>query len=225
VTRPARDRRRHRRYDVEDVRGNLLFTTEVRILNLSLTGMAIETDVFLKVEGRYHLKIRSNEHPLDLEVVVKWCHLDRTERRPDGDVAPVYKAGLDFKDVLGERAREILAFIEDHIVVELDRRILGRFRVEVGDEVDLATTYDFRVLKISRSGMLIRTELEPPVDSRFEMEIRPRNHTVQVLGRVADVSLPTTPPVSEEFEVGVEFVEIANGGRRHLSSFIEELIE
>src|SRR5687768_11457970 len=124
----SREARRFRRYDVADVRGSLLLSLDPRILNMSLTGMAIETGSVLKVGGDYWLRVSPQDGvPLRFKTHVKWCRLVRNERHAGGDVRAVYQAGLDFRDGLDDNARQVLSFLEQNIVVELDRRLTGGF--------------------------------------------------------------------------------------------------
>src|SRR5262245_24226710 len=123
----SREARRHRRYDVADVHGSLLLSLDARILNMSLTGMLIETGSVLKVGGDYWLRLAQDDGPIRFKTNVKWCRLVRNEKDATGDVRAVYQAGLDFRDGLDENARQVLSFLEKHIVVELDRRLTGRF--------------------------------------------------------------------------------------------------
>src|SRR6188768_1499676 len=102
----GREARRFRRYDVAEVRGSLLLSLDARILNMSLTGMAIETGSVLKVGGDYWLRLSQEGAPLRFKTNVKWCHLVRNERSSAGDVRAVYQAGLDFRDGLDDNARE-----------------------------------------------------------------------------------------------------------------------
>ena len=135
--------RRHRRYDVTDVRGSLLLSLDARILNMSLTGMAIETGSVLKVGGDYWLRLNQDEGPLRFKTNVKWCHLVRNERNAAGESHAVYHAGLDFRDGLDENARQVLTFLEKHIVVEVDRRLTGRFQLAETRAAAIAIRHDF----------------------------------------------------------------------------------
>jgi len=91
------EQRRHRRYDVDGVQGSLLYSLDARILNMSLTGMAIETTSFLKTGGQYWLRVPTGDTQIRFKADVRWCHLVRNERNAAGEMRAVYQAGIDFR--------------------------------------------------------------------------------------------------------------------------------
>jgi hypothetical protein len=218
----SREQRRHKRYDVEDVRGSLAFNTEAELLNMSLTGMAISTRSMLRVGGTCTLRIPHGGNHLTVPARVMWCRLVGTERAASGEVAPVYQAGLDFRQILDEQAQQMLQLIESSVVVELERRLAGRFKVQVDGPVELQTSQEFEVRRISLSGMLIETALVPEVGAVFDLEIQPDGTAIELRGRVAHV-LPN--PNGEGSQVGMEFLALSAEARRALEALIEAQLE
>lgn len=218
-----RNNRRHKRYELEGVQGTLAYNLDAKVLNVSLTGMAIETRTMLKVGGNYHLKIAREGEPLRVKADVRWCHLVRTERLENGEVTPLYKAGIDFRSILDDKARQMLQFIEENIVVELDQRLFGRFHLAGDSSVDLDTDEEFTVRKISLSGMLIETGFTPRADQEFEIEIRPNGEPIEARIRVANVRQVSGE--ESRTEAGVEFLELGDVDRRRLEKVIERLLE
>ena len=218
--------RRHRRYDVADVRGSLLLSLDARILNMSLTGMLIETGSVLKVGSDYWLRLSGDGPPLRFKIKVQWCRLVRNEKNPAGDVRAVYQAGFDFRDGLDENARQILDFLEKHIVVELDRRLTGRFGLASLSTAAIAIRHDFEVRRLSLGGMMVETVWEPAPDSTLELEIHTGRTVVRTRGRVCSVlpaiGDPNGPPV---FAVGLEFLGLAAEDQRSLATLLETLLE
>jgi hypothetical protein len=218
--------RRHRRYDVADVRGSLLLSLDARILNMSLTGMAIETGSVLKVGGDYWLRLSQDGDPLRFKTKVQWCHLVRNERDGAGDVRAVYHAGLDFRDGLDEHARQVLAFLEKHIVVEVDRRLTGRFNLAQQRTAAIAVRHDFEVRRLSLGGMMVETVWDPAPDSVVELEVQTGRGVVRTRGKVRSVlpaiGDPNGPPV---FAVGLEFLGLAPEDARSLTALVERLLE
>ena len=218
------NQRRHKRYDTQDVHGKLAYNLDARVLNISLTGMAIETSTLLKVGEDYSLKIPRPEGPLKVQADVKWCHLVRTERTDSGDVVSVYQAGIDFRSILDDKARQMLQFIEENVVVDLEKRLFGRFHLDDGDRsVDLDKDEEFRVRKISLSGMLIETELRPTPEAVYDIELRFNGSKIDTRVRIAHVREHKTGEGLAE--VGVEFQELADDARAELEHFIEGLLE
>lgn len=216
----AEEKRRHRRYNVEGVRGSLRLSMDATILNLSVDGMALETNSWLSVGRKYSFKLRRDggEGILLLGEVV-WCNLVRTTRDDRGETLPVYRAGIKFDDVLSETAREVRSFIEQNAVVRLDStRLFGRFRIpEKG--ADVALEQDFEVRKISFSGMLIEADLVPDLESRFRVEIQSESKPVAVAVRVAHVK-ELDNPEGLRAEIGVEFLDLTDEARNALATLL-----
>jgi len=222
----AREARRFRRYDVADVRGSLLLSLDARILNMSLTGMAIETGSVLKVGGDYWLRLSQDGNPLRFKTTVQWCRLVRNERDAAGEVRAVYQAGLDFRDGLDDNARQVLSFLEKHIVVEVDRRLTGRFNLAQAPTAAIAIRHDFEVRRLSLGGMMVETVWDPAPDSTVELEVHTGRGVVRTRGKVrsvlAAIGDPNGPPV---FAVGLEFVGLAAEDERSLAALVETLLE
>ena len=141
----AREARRFRRYDVADVRGSLLLSLDARILNMSLTGMAIETGSVLKVGGDYWLRLSQDGNPLRFKTKVQWCRLVRNERTPRATCAPSTRPASTSATASTSNARQVLSFLEKHIVVEVDRRLTGRFNLAQAPTAAIAVRHDFEV--------------------------------------------------------------------------------
>ncbi len=222
----SREARRHRRYDVADVHGSLLLSLDARVLNMSLTGMLIETGSVLKVGSDYWLRLSGDGVPLRFKIKVQWCRLVRNEKGAAGDVRAVYQAGLDFRDGLDENARQILDFLEKHIVVELDRRLTGRFGLASLSTAAIAIRHDFEARRLSLGGMMVETVWEPALDSTVDLEVQTGGTVVRTRGRVRSVlpaiGDPHGPPV---FAVGLEFLGLDAEDQRSLAALLETLLE
>lgn len=218
----ASEKRRHRRYDVEGIRGSLRLSMDAKILNLSVDGMALETHSWLSVGREYSFKLRRDtDDAIPLQGEVVWCNLVRTTRDERGETLPVYRAGVRFDDVLSETAREVRSFIEHNAVVRLDTtRLFGRFRVP-GKGADVALEQSFEVRRVSFSGMLIEADFVPDLESRFHIEIPSADTPVSVEVRVAHVA---EKPDGEDVqaEIGVEFLDLDEKARDALAALIGE---
>ena len=126
---------------------------------------------------------------------VAWCHLVDVRRIAPGSSQNVYNVGLDFTDSLGQ-APEIFNFIEGHIVIELDRRLSGRFRLRADDSRPELRS-DFDVKRISFGGMAIEVEHSPPRDALLEVEALGRDPADRLSGPgrfVGDARSPRSQP-------------------------------
>lgn len=216
------ERRRQRRYPVSDVQGTLLFSVPVTVLNMSLTGMAMETTSRLQIGRRYTLKIKQDQEYLTLSGTVTWCSLGKTRKTETGEVVPVYRAGVQFQEVLTERAAEILQFLEKNAVIELEKRLFGRFTLPSPEEVDLDWEYTFSVKTISLSGMRIETDLPATQDSIFELEMRLPRAVLTLKGRVVHVQELPQAKEGPRSELGIEFLDMPRATRKDLERFIQE---
>ncbi len=218
------ERRRFRRFDVDGVRGSLKVSMDANVLNLSLTGMAIETANKLKPGAEYALCLPTGDEPMSLPVEARWCNLARTIKRPNGDVVPIYRVGLRFSEVLTAQARELLTFMENHIVVEPHTRVFGRFDGGGIEPVNLEEQRNFSVKRLSLSGMLIESLMEMAIDSRFDLSFQPGETQIETPGRVTFVR-PKPHSPEPRWNIGVQFLNMAQSEVAKLEDYIETLIE
>ena len=87
---------------------------DCRLLNLSTSGLAIETNVGLRLGVPYPFRLRDGEQLLNIEAEVRWCRLVRNET-VDGESRPVFHAGAAFVDWQAPEAEEQASAIEQQI--------------------------------------------------------------------------------------------------------------
>jgi PilZ domain len=89
------DRRRSRRRSAPESRlkSSVL---EVRLLNLSPGGLAVESREALRIGGQYRFLLIGEPGPAEpFEGRVLWCRLHRTQKLDDGDIQAVFRAGIE----------------------------------------------------------------------------------------------------------------------------------
>jgi Tfp pilus assembly protein PilZ len=214
------ERRRSARYGVKDVRGTLLFIAEARVLEMSLTGMSVETDTRLRLDRTYSLRLhRDDGQEVPLTATVVWCQLRQAKDRAAGG-AIVYVAGLRFENVLTEKAQELVAFLQSSAVISVQTRLCGRFKSRFSKAVNLLSDCEFEVKMISASGMLIVADLETEQGSQFDMELQLDGHVLHAQGRVANVRPVSRRGKPALVELGVEFLDMDPEDRDALLDFI-----
>ena len=167
------------------MRGRFPLHFEVKVLNMSLTGLAVECDRPLELGKEYEFTLGEAAGGVTLKAYVDWCHLVRT--KPWGnEVVPVFQSGLDFRSALSHEAKRFLAFLQRHLVIEADRRIFGRFELLLERPTKVTERHDFQVQVISFSGMMIATDLLLGVGSTLDMRLRAGRREFRVSGRVAN---------------------------------------
>ena len=212
------DKRNAPRYTVEGVQGKMVLATQVEILNLSLGGVAIRADRRLNIGSEYTLRLEMGERGVDVKGLVAWSVL--TGFRPQGgESVPKYSAGLAFKDVITDKLKGLIDFIDDHKVTDEQR--LGGLRFQIGSgKAELATPEAYRVKLISLSGMLIETSQNLESDQVYQMEIAfPGQSPIAVSGRVAS-HLEVFDEAEERHEIGIEFLDLSDDDRSRLERLI-----
>jgi hypothetical protein len=67
-------------------------------VDCSINGLGIETSEELPVGATWPVALRTGEKEIVLIGTIRWARLDRTRALGNGDVEPVYRAGLAFMD-------------------------------------------------------------------------------------------------------------------------------
>lgn len=94
---------------------------EVRLVDISASGMAIDTATPLGPGVEVPLVVASNGRRGTVEGVVRWCRLIETKRLPGGDVRPIYRAGIAFAENLASEPRAAESEFEREVGTAIDR--------------------------------------------------------------------------------------------------------
>ncbi|HXX53094.1 MAG TPA: PilZ domain-containing protein [Thermodesulfovibrionales bacterium] len=223
------ERRKHRRFIIEgmDIHCKMLFSTEVRVLNISFGGAALSLSEKLNMGAEYTLKIESEESIISVPGIVVWEKMTELKRNERGEMVPHYEVGIQFRDVFTYKGNELVDFIESNLSEKKFRVRLKGLRVNIV-EPEKATILgyhkDYTVKMISLGGMLIETDMKLEVDNGFHMELSfPEDkEQVQFLGRVAYCS-EISGKIPRRYDVGIEFIEMEEYGKKKLREFIDLL--
>lgn len=219
------EKRRHKGFIVNGIHGNVLFPSDMEILNISMDGAAIETTKRLNINREYTFKFKYKNAVLNLRGLVVWSILTYRERERKGskEIIPVYRGGIRFTDILNEKTNLLLNFIEENKIRTLEKRLTGvRFKIAAPENIQLDYPYTYEVKRMSLSGMLI--EIENPLDlnSRYDIELFINENLVKVEGRVANC----TEIKSESgavYDIGIEFVKVSDNDKKLLKNFLSTL--
>jgi hypothetical protein len=226
VSHAGRERRRHARLHVEGVQGGFLFSTNAKIVNLSLDGIALETSEYLQVGRPYSLKLSSDEGTLSLRGRVVWCRMLGTSEADKGERVPLYCAGLHFEDLLSETAHQVHRFLDSNAVVSPETRLFGRFRPRHGETADIDFQASFRVEKISLAGMEIDSDTFVEPDTVLDLEVRIGARRLKIGGRVVhSIRLPPQPGVESASRLGIEFSAMSDETEKTIKNLIRSAIE
>ena len=123
------------------------------------------------------------------------------------------------------RKERLLGFLEHHVVLSPHQRLTGRFRAQALRPAELEARYAFEVLKLSLSGMLVRTTLEASLGDTFAVELSLRDGVVPLNGRVAFVQRDDAVKGEVATQLGLEFVDVPESARSVLATFIARELE
>ena len=100
------------RYAVDDVIARLGLFEAAAVINISLTGVALQTQKYLAVGKDYPLRVDGESGALCLNGTVVWCRLIRTKPIGHGEVVPIYRAGIKFSALTTRKSRELRRFVD-----------------------------------------------------------------------------------------------------------------
>jgi hypothetical protein len=94
------ERRMYERVIVKGNRGNIPHALNAKIVNMSLSGVAIETTKKLHVNMEYELKMNHGGNAVITRGSIVWSVLTDIEKKKSGDIVAVYRAGMKFQQPL-----------------------------------------------------------------------------------------------------------------------------
>jgi c-di-GMP-binding flagellar brake protein YcgR len=216
------ERRTHKRYAVEGIRGNVHCLSDLKVIHISIDGAAIETTNRLEVNREYRFRIDYKDTPLNLNGFVTWSKLTRSEKRRSGESVPIYKAGVKFIGIMDKKAETLMSFIEENKVRTPERRSGVRYKISTSENIKIAYPYGCDVKKISLAGMEIETEHPLVPDSTHNMEFWLNEGAVHTAGRIVTcVEIPLENRT--KYNMGVEFIKISDADSELLRNFLDTL--
>jgi hypothetical protein len=216
------ENRRNPRYIVEDIHGNVLYTSDIEVLNISVDGAAIETPRRLEVNREYSFRINYKDISLSLKGNVVWALLTSRAKKGAQASGPVYRAGIKFTDVLSEKAEALLKYIEENREKKTSTRLGGiRFNIANAKNITIDLPRKYSVKKISLSGMLVEAEYPLSLDDQYDIELFLNGNAIAIVGRIAycrksDAHL-------SQYDIGIEFVTLTDSDKELLQHFLGTL--
>ncbi len=217
------DNRRNKRYIVEEIQGNVLYTSDLELLNISIDGAAIETTKRLELNREYTFKIMYKDTFLNLRGRVVWAILLSKEKKNSKAVIPIYRAGIRFTDVLSEKANMLLDFIEENKIQAVENRLGGeRFKIANPRNIKIDLPHKYNLKKISLSGMLVETEYPLDLNSHYDIELFLNETVMNIVGRVANCRRNDSDE-GNKYDIGIEFIEISDNDKEFLKNYLNTL--
>jgi c-di-GMP-binding flagellar brake protein YcgR len=226
--------RRQKRYKVDstNIRGTIVFASYLKINDISVGGISLTTEKRLTIGNEYALKLQGRDTQLTVKGTVMWSLLSESIADSIGNVIPIFKTGIQFIDLSTDQENEIIKFIETHkkepeekidVYSLSGNRLFVRFRLKEADKATLQEQDDYKVKNISLSGLLIESKHALKLEDKINMQMAlPDNKIISFLGRVVTCTM-TKRVGSESYEIGMEFIDIAEKDEKALKNFISLL--
>ena len=106
-------KRRYKRLNMKNmnIRGKMAFANYIKIIDISLEGLSIETDKTLNIGKEYILHVEYEGKTWPLKGSIAWSKLKQNERNNKGYTVPIYSAGMKLTASANEM-REFIKFID-----------------------------------------------------------------------------------------------------------------
>lgn len=221
MAKDASENRKSKRHEVDSIHGKMTYLSDINILNISLDGAAIATTQRLTLDREYALKLKYEGSSLKLRGTIVWSVLSNSKTLKNGEVWPVYKAGLKFTTVLTDEATDLIAYINKSRAGDREKRILGvRFKVLQPDNAAINMPCEYEIKKISLTGMLIAADIAHEIDSEHDMDIFLDETSISVVGRIANLAEIKDADVVK-YNIGIEFIKVPEAELKILASYID----
>ncbi len=220
---PRSESRKERRYSIEGVSGNVLYTSDIDVINISIDGAAIETTKRLDLNREYTFKIKYKDKFLNLRGRVVWAMLISKEKSGTKAFIPVYRAGVQFTDTLSEKANILMKFIEENRRKNIESRLGGiRFQIKDNKKIKIDYPHKYNVKKLSLSGMLVETEFPLDINSKYALEIFINENIINANGKIVNCEKVESkePPT---YNIGIEFIDLPYEDKEKLKLFLNSL--
>jgi c-di-GMP-binding flagellar brake protein YcgR len=226
--------RRQKRYKVDsaNIRGTIIFASYLKINDISVGGISFTTEKRLTIGNEYALKLQGRDTQLTVKGTVMWSLLSESIADSIGNVIPIFKTGIQFLDLSTDQENEIIKFIEAHkkepeekidVYSVSGNRLFVRFQLKEADKATLQEQDDYKVNNISLSGFLIESKHALKLEDKINMQMAlPDNKIISFLGRVVTCTM-TKGVESESYDIGMEFIDIAEKDEKALKNFISLL--
>ena len=226
--------RRQKRYKVDstNICGTIVFASYLKINDISVGGISLTTEKRLTIGNEYALKLQGRDTQLTVKGTVMWSLLSESIADSIGNVIPIFKTGIQFIDLSTDQENEIIKFIEAHkkepeekidVYSLSGNRLFVRFRLKEADKATLQEQDDYKVKNISLSGLLIESKHALKLEDKINMQMAlPDNKIISFLGRVVTCTM-TKRVGSESYDIGMEFIDIAEKDEKALKNFISLL--
>lgn len=106
-------KRRYKRLNIKNIniRGKMVLANYIKIIDMSLEGLSIETDKTLHIGKEYILHLEYEGKTWSIKGSIAWSTLKQSKRNNNGHTVPIYRAGMKLT-VSSNEMREFIKFVE-----------------------------------------------------------------------------------------------------------------
>jgi hypothetical protein len=228
--------RRYERYKANliGINGRIIFAKFVKILDISIGGLSLETEKRLNIGNEYTLKIDSKEKVFTVKGIVVWSVLNNSIKDSKGNIVPIYTAGIKFTNLSDEKINEITDFMQTYkrerdidqkvnLFRSSGRRLYVRIHVTTPEKAVLNYQEAYKLKNLGLGGMLIESSHSLEVESILPMEIIfPEDKSIIFQGRVASC-LQKKGKDLMHYDIGINFVNMTEKNKEILHEIIQLL--
>jgi hypothetical protein len=154
--------------------GQLALALDAVVLDVGLAGVAIESETRLAPERKLVVRLGGAADTLELPGRVVWCFFHGTVPAASGEQRPLYRAGIEFADLLTPSAQRLVAFLEHQVEPGGETRLFGRFPVARSQGIRIETAAPFHCVEFDGDRVDVDVELgvEPAAGQRATLTPR-----------------------------------------------------
>lgn len=167
--------------------GELALALDAVVLDVGLAGVAIESETRLAPERKLVVRLGAAADSLELPGRVVWCFFHGTVPAASGEQRPVYRAGIEFADLLTPSARRLVAFLERQVEPGGETRLFGRFPVARSQGIRIETAAPFRCVEFEGDRVDVDVELGVEPATGQSATLTPRSGGAALHATVAAV--------------------------------------
>jgi hypothetical protein len=141
----SKEKRQHQRFYIYDRNINIEIdcANEVEVIDMSLGGISLKTDIELQAGNQYILRLKRKGHVITVRGDVKWSSLSEYKKYIvhnklftvfHNGLIPIYSSGMQFTKISEKQLTEIMQLIDEHGYHDTD---LNNIRYHY-DSIDLS---------------------------------------------------------------------------------------
>lgn len=212
---------RRPRVENPELAGRLSFISLAHVVDLSLSGIGLETREALVVDHPYNVHVDGPD--LSLTGVAVWNRKLDGRRDEAGEEYPVFRSGLRFTDLPGRvRQIDLKRYLAQHSTGSLGFQLRDpRHRLDHDVPKVINTRYEFKVRSLGTNGMLVEMDAQPEAGICVRLELTLAGAELLLRGHVLRVSQARAGDHLLGYRVAIEFVEPSESQQQTLQAFVE----